>query len=82
MLKIEPFCCAVFAKKPDSWHVKDNQVTQLSVEEWVQFMMDPEPGEDGGLEIYNGAFGCGSKIFCSLRLGARAIVLRFQHLIY
>ena len=82
MLKIEPFCCAVFAKKPDSWHVKDNQVTQLSVEEWVQFMMDPEPGEDGGLEIYTGAFGCGSKIFCSLRLGARAIVLRFQHLIY
>ncbi|XP_070628776.1 ribonuclease SLFN12 isoform X2 [Bos indicus] len=43
MLKIEPFCCAVFAKKPDSWHVKDNQVKQLSVEEWVQLMMDPEP---------------------------------------
>ncbi|KAF4012085.1 hypothetical protein G4228_003299 [Cervus hanglu yarkandensis] len=43
MLKIEPFCCAVFAKKPDSWHVKDNQVMQLSVEEWVQLMMDPEP---------------------------------------
>ncbi|KAI4533036.1 hypothetical protein MG293_016055 [Ovis ammon polii] len=43
MLKIEPFCCAVFAKKPDSWHVKDNQVMQLSVEEWVQFMMHPEP---------------------------------------
>ncbi|OWK14931.1 hypothetical protein Celaphus_00000700, partial [Cervus elaphus hippelaphus] len=51
MLKIEPFCCAVFAKKPDSWHVKDNQVMQLSVEEWVQLMMDPEPGEEGGLEI-------------------------------
>ena len=51
MLKIEPFCCAVFAKKPDSWHVKDNQVKQLSVEEWVQLMMDPEPGEEGGVEI-------------------------------
>lgn len=51
MLKIEPFCCAVFAKKPDSWHVKDNQVMQLSVEEWVQLMMEPEPGEEGGLEI-------------------------------
>ena len=51
MLKIEPFCCAVFAKTPDSWHVKDNQVMQLSVEEWVQLMMGPEPGEEGGLEI-------------------------------
>ena len=41
----------MFAKKPDSWHVKDNQVMQLSVEEWVQLMMDPEPGEEGGVEI-------------------------------
>ncbi|XP_068833520.1 schlafen family member 12-like [Capricornis sumatraensis] len=37
------FMKQVFAKQPDSWHVKDNQVTQLSVEEWVQLMMDPEP---------------------------------------
>ncbi|XP_022422113.1 schlafen family member 12 [Delphinapterus leucas] len=42
-LKIELFCCAVFAKKPNSWHVKDNQVMQLTVEEWGQLMLDPEP---------------------------------------
>ncbi|TEA36590.1 hypothetical protein DBR06_SOUSAS38110010, partial [Sousa chinensis] len=42
-LKIELFCCAVFAKKPNSWHVKDNQVMQLTVEEWCQLMLDPEP---------------------------------------
>eukprot|EP00069_Balaena_mysticetus_P020516 bmy_02906T0 len=42
-LKIELFCCAVFAKKPNSWHVKDNQVMQLTAEEWGQLMLDPEP---------------------------------------
>ncbi|MBV96769.1 Schlafen family member 12, partial [Eschrichtius robustus] len=43
VLKIELFCCAVFAKKPNSWHVKDNQVMQLTVEEWGQLMLHPEP---------------------------------------
>ncbi|XP_007105630.2 ribonuclease SLFN12 [Physeter macrocephalus] len=40
-LKIELFCCAVFAKKPNSWHVKDNEVMQVTVEEWGQLMLDP-----------------------------------------
>ncbi|XP_059938795.1 ribonuclease SLFN12 [Mesoplodon densirostris] len=39
-LKIELFCCAVFAKNPNSWHVKDNQVMQLTVEEWGHLMLD------------------------------------------
>ncbi|XP_008563374.1 PREDICTED: schlafen family member 12-like [Galeopterus variegatus] len=43
-LRVERFCCAVFAKEPNSWHVKDNCVMQLTTEEWVQFMMDAEPG--------------------------------------
>ncbi|XP_007446656.1 PREDICTED: schlafen family member 12 [Lipotes vexillifer] len=43
VLKIELFCCAVFAKNPNSWHVKDNQVMQLTAEEWGQLMLDPEP---------------------------------------
>ncbi|XP_007946126.1 schlafen family member 12-like [Orycteropus afer afer] len=42
-LKVEPFCCVVFAKKPDSWHVKDNQVEQLTTKEWIQFMVDADP---------------------------------------
>uniref|UniRef100_A0A2R8ZWF8 Schlafen family member 12 like n=1 Tax=Pan paniscus TaxID=9597 RepID=A0A2R8ZWF8_PANPA len=42
-LRVERFCCAVFAKKPDSWHVKDNRVKQLTEKEWIQFMVDSEP---------------------------------------
>ncbi|XP_021784628.2 schlafen family member 12-like isoform X1 [Papio anubis] len=41
-LRVERFCCAVFAKKPDSWHVKDNRVKQLTEKEWIQFMVDSE----------------------------------------
>lgn len=43
-LRVERFCCAVFAKKPDSWHVKDNRVEQLTEKEWIQFMVDSERG--------------------------------------
>ncbi|XP_024625116.1 LOW QUALITY PROTEIN: schlafen family member 12-like [Neophocaena asiaeorientalis asiaeorientalis] len=52
-LKIELFCCAVFAKKPNSWHVKDNQVMQLTVEEWGQLMLDPEPNFSRSFEEMN-----------------------------
>nr|XP_030706349.1 schlafen family member 12 [Globicephala melas] len=67
-LKIELFCCAVFAKKPNSWHVKDNQVMQLTVEEWCQLMLDPEPSEEGGLEIRVYLAGM-AKLFFSLGFG-------------
>uniref|UniRef100_F6X2A0 Schlafen AlbA-2 domain-containing protein n=1 Tax=Equus caballus TaxID=9796 RepID=F6X2A0_HORSE len=42
-LKIQRFCCAVFAKEPDSWHVEDNRVRQMTVNEWIRFMVDAEP---------------------------------------
>ncbi|EHH24703.1 Schlafen family member 12 [Macaca mulatta] len=42
-LRVERFCCAVFAKEPDSWHVKDNRVMQLTRKEWIQFMVEAEP---------------------------------------
>lgn len=42
-LRVERFCCAVFAKEPDSWHVKDNRVVQLTRKEWIQFMVEAEP---------------------------------------
>ncbi|XP_010383515.1 schlafen family member 13 isoform X6 [Rhinopithecus roxellana] len=41
-LRVERSCCAVFAKKPDSWHVKDNRVEPLTEKEWIQFMVDSE----------------------------------------
>ncbi|XP_046533743.1 ribonuclease SLFN12 [Equus quagga] len=46
-LKIQRFCCAVFAKEPDSWHVEDNRVRQMTVNEWIRFMVDAEPSEEG-----------------------------------
>ncbi|XP_012788209.2 ribonuclease SLFN12 [Sorex araneus] len=49
-LRIEKFCCAVFAKEPDSWYVEDNREKQFSVEEWVNRMVNGKQGEKGGLE--------------------------------
>ncbi|XP_014646110.1 PREDICTED: LOW QUALITY PROTEIN: schlafen family member 12-like [Ceratotherium simum simum] len=51
-LKIERFCCAVFAKDPDSWRVEDNRVRQITVNEWIQFMVDAEPSEEGPIYLY------------------------------
>ncbi|XP_017746474.1 PREDICTED: schlafen family member 12 [Rhinopithecus bieti] len=48
-LRVERFCCAVFAKEPDSWHVKDNRVMQLTRKEWIQFMAEAEPRLSGGI---------------------------------
>ncbi|XP_058415310.1 schlafen family member 5-like [Diceros bicornis minor] len=42
-VKVEPFCCAVFAKVPSSWQVKDNRVTQLRTKEWVAWMTEADP---------------------------------------
>ncbi|KAL2765388.1 schlafen family member 12 [Daubentonia madagascariensis] len=42
-LRVERFCCAVFARKPDSWHVKDNCVRQFTETEWIQFMVEAKP---------------------------------------
>ncbi|ELW61744.1 Schlafen family member 5 [Tupaia chinensis] len=43
-VKVEQFCCAVFAKVPNSWHVKDNQVKQMSTKEWATWMIETDPG--------------------------------------
>ncbi|XP_036032680.1 schlafen family member 12-like [Onychomys torridus] len=39
-LRVERFCCAVFAAEPDSWHVEDSCVKRFTVEEWVKNMMN------------------------------------------
>lgn len=44
-VKVEPFCCAVFAKQPSSWQVKDNCVRQLAIKEWVAWMTEADPGQ-------------------------------------
>ncbi|XP_041521641.1 schlafen family member 12-like [Microtus oregoni] len=39
-LRVEKFCCAVFAAEPESWHVEDSCVKKFTTEEWVKSLMD------------------------------------------
>ncbi|KAF5916079.1 hypothetical protein HPG69_003153 [Diceros bicornis minor] len=43
VVRVEPFCCAVFSKAPSSWLVKDKHVCSLTAGEWVGMRMDTEP---------------------------------------
>ncbi|XP_076399114.1 schlafen family member 2-like [Peromyscus maniculatus bairdii] len=43
-LRVERFCCTVFAADPNSWHVEDNCVKRFTAEEWVKLQMDTPPG--------------------------------------
>ncbi|XP_060115621.1 schlafen family member 11-like [Heteronotia binoei] len=42
-VRVEPFCCVVFAAAPDSWIVKDHHVTKLQVDEWIELMTAEDP---------------------------------------
>ncbi|XP_066119454.1 schlafen family member 5 [Saccopteryx bilineata] len=42
-VKVERFCCAVFAKEPSAWQVKDNRVRRLSLKEWAVWMTEDDP---------------------------------------
>ncbi|XP_029409448.1 schlafen family member 12-like [Nannospalax galili] len=48
-LRVERFCCAVFAKQPDSWHVEDNCVKPFTTEEWVRHLMEGRAGSGRGI---------------------------------
>nr|XP_045014989.1 schlafen family member 12-like [Jaculus jaculus] len=43
-LAVERFCCAVFAKEPDSWHMEGNCVKTFATEEWVTCLMRANGG--------------------------------------
>uniref|UniRef100_A0A2K6F0Z2 Schlafen family member 13 n=1 Tax=Propithecus coquereli TaxID=379532 RepID=A0A2K6F0Z2_PROCO len=43
VIKVEPFCCAVFSKDPKSWMVNDKDIRSLKAKEWVGMMTDPNP---------------------------------------
>lgn len=47
VIRVEPFCGAVFSEAPRSWMVKDEEVCCLTTEEWVGMMMDRDPGKKG-----------------------------------
>lgn len=38
-LRVERFCCAVFAAEPESWHVEDSCVKRFAAEDWVRLQM-------------------------------------------
>ncbi|XP_042548706.1 protein SLFN14-like [Dipodomys spectabilis] len=42
VVRVEPFCCVVFAEDPDSWIMKENSVTRLTAEHWVVMMLDAQ----------------------------------------
>ncbi|ELK01781.1 Schlafen family member 14 [Pteropus alecto] len=43
VVQVEPFCCVVFTEAPDSWIMRNNSVTRLTVEHWVAMMLDIQP---------------------------------------
>nr|XP_019588121.1 PREDICTED: schlafen family member 11 [Rhinolophus sinicus]XP_019588122.1 PREDICTED: schlafen family member 11 [Rhinolophus sinicus]XP_019588123.1 PREDICTED: schlafen family member 11 [Rhinolophus sinicus] len=43
VIRVQPFCCAVFSEDPKSWMVKDKNVCSLTAKEWVDMMMDADP---------------------------------------
>lgn len=43
VIRVEPFCGAVFSEAPRSWMVKDEEICYLTTEEWVDMMMDTDP---------------------------------------
>ncbi|KAK7829982.1 hypothetical protein U0070_003437, partial [Myodes glareolus] len=43
-IKVERFCCAVFAEEPESWHVEDKQVKRITSEEWAKILVSSRPG--------------------------------------
>ncbi|XP_076399122.1 schlafen family member 13-like isoform X1 [Peromyscus maniculatus bairdii] len=44
VIKVEPFCCAVFSKAPTSWMVdKEKGIYNLTTKEWVDMMVDAGP---------------------------------------
>lgn len=47
VIRVKPFCGAVFSEAPRSWMVKDEKVCCLTTEEWVRMMMDTDPGKRG-----------------------------------
>ncbi|CAH6785765.1 Slfn5 [Phodopus roborovskii] len=42
VIKVERFCCAAFAKAPDSWEIRDSHVKQLSMKDWAAWMIETD----------------------------------------
>uniref|UniRef100_H0WUV1 Schlafen family member 14 n=2 Tax=Otolemur garnettii TaxID=30611 RepID=H0WUV1_OTOGA len=53
VVQVEPFCCVVFARAPDSWIVRNNSVTRLTAEEWVVMMLDLQSAPSSSATHYH-----------------------------
>ncbi|KFV46486.1 Schlafen family member 11, partial [Gavia stellata] len=42
-LQVEPFCCAVFHDKPESWMVTGDTIERLSIGKWTELMTAADP---------------------------------------
>ncbi|XP_052052978.1 schlafen family member 5-like isoform X2 [Apodemus sylvaticus] len=42
-IKVERFCCAAFAKAPDSWEMKEDNMKQLTANDWASWMLEIDP---------------------------------------
>ncbi|KAL1764282.1 schlafen 4, partial [Sigmodon hispidus] len=62
-LRVERFCCAVFAAEPDSWHVEDNCVKRFTTQEWVKLQMDATPVIP--VKFHCGFRGCTLGVLCT-----------------
>ncbi|KAL6074140.1 hypothetical protein STEG23_025623 [Scotinomys teguina] len=41
-IRVEQFCCAAFAKAPDSWEMMDSQTKQLAMKDWAAWMIETD----------------------------------------
>ncbi|KAM6163641.1 ribonuclease SLFN12-like [Rhynchocyon petersi] len=52
-LKVERFCCAVFAQNPSSWHVEDNHVQQLTMKKCIMHLLNVNPSNSMTVNEYS-----------------------------
>ncbi|XP_059511292.1 schlafen family member 11-like isoform X2 [Stegostoma tigrinum] len=45
ILYVEPFCCVVFADKPDCWKIENDQIKRVEPREWTEIILATDPVE-------------------------------------
>lgn len=79
-VKVEPFCCAVFAEEPSAWQVKDNRVVRLATKEWATRMVEADPGQgaESTITVMLGWGLEGGEGGIALKLWEREVLSEFQ----
>lgn len=45
VIRVQPSCCPVFSEVPEAWTVQGENLHSLTAREWVDMMMDTDPGK-------------------------------------